>query len=346
MRADPNASDVRAALNRVTASPAFQKANQLASFLRYVVEEALAGRGERLKAYTIATSALGRDNTFDPQTDPIVRVEAGRLRRALDQYYGGDGCNDLIVIELPIGSYVPSFRCLTSHGREWLGMAARQGGRSVGVNSRQDQGFDGLADVLPQVIALCRTIGELGQIQPLPFTYENTDATAIEVVVMLDDLIAKLTRAGDLRSAVEAILDAAIKLHDTNLGNIQLFDEKTGDLTIIAQRGFKTPFLEFFASVSASDSSACARALLDGGPVIIADVEQDEGFAPYRAVAAEAGFRAVQSTPLITSAGEIVGMLSTHFPQPHEPSRLAMLTTQLYARLAADAVVRLKTSGA
>jgi len=109
MRTDPNVSDVRAALNRVTASPAFEKSNQLASFLRYVVEEALAGRGERLKAYTIATAALGRDNTFDPQIDPIVRVEAGRLRRALKAYYADEGRNDAVVISLPVGQYTPVF---------------------------------------------------------------------------------------------------------------------------------------------------------------------------------------------------------------------------------------------
>jgi adenylate cyclase len=63
-----------------------------------------------LKAYTIAADALGRDANFDPQNDPIVRVEAGRLRRALDHYYTDGGCNDPIVIELPRGHYVPVFR--------------------------------------------------------------------------------------------------------------------------------------------------------------------------------------------------------------------------------------------
>jgi hypothetical protein len=75
-----------------------------------VVEEQLAGHGSRLKAYTIAADALGRDANFDPQNDPIVRVEAGRLRRALDHYYTNGGCDDPIVIELPRGHYVPVFR--------------------------------------------------------------------------------------------------------------------------------------------------------------------------------------------------------------------------------------------
>ena len=64
---------------------------------------------EYLKGYTIATEALGRDDNFDPQIDPIVRVEAGRLRYALEHYYSNGGAGDPVVIELPRGSYVPTF---------------------------------------------------------------------------------------------------------------------------------------------------------------------------------------------------------------------------------------------
>jgi hypothetical protein len=107
-RHDP--ATVRATLDRLLASPPFRKSAQLANFLRFVVEEALADRGDRIKAYTIATAALGRDDTFDPQADPIVRVEAARLRRALRTYYANGGGDDAIVIELPTGSYTPVFR--------------------------------------------------------------------------------------------------------------------------------------------------------------------------------------------------------------------------------------------
>ena len=74
---------------------------------------ALAGRSDRIKGYTIGVHALGRGESFDPQTDPIVRVEAGRLRRALARYYAGAGSTDPLVIELPRGGYVPTFRALT-----------------------------------------------------------------------------------------------------------------------------------------------------------------------------------------------------------------------------------------
>ena len=106
----PQQADIRAALDRVVSSAHLSKSPQLASFLRFVVDETLAGRAERIKAYTIAADALGRDANSDPQNDPIVRVEAGRLRRALDHYYTDGGTNDPVVIELPRGHYVPVFR--------------------------------------------------------------------------------------------------------------------------------------------------------------------------------------------------------------------------------------------
>ena len=105
----PSESDVRAALERIVASETFRSSPQLGAFLRFIVEEALAGRGASLKGYTIGVEALGRDPRFNPQIDPIVRVEATRLRRAMERYYSGDGIGDPVVIELPRGSYVPAF---------------------------------------------------------------------------------------------------------------------------------------------------------------------------------------------------------------------------------------------
>ncbi len=107
---------VRAALARLLASPPICKSAQLTNFLSFVVEEALAGRGDRIKAYTVATSALGRGETFDPQTDPIVRVEAARLRRALRAYYANGEHDQAIMIELPTGTYTPVFRLLERQG--------------------------------------------------------------------------------------------------------------------------------------------------------------------------------------------------------------------------------------
>ena len=109
----PSEPEVRAALERMAASDPFRTSPQLGAFLRYVVDAVLTGRGASLKGYTIAVEALGRDPRFNPQVDPIVRVEATRLRRAMERYYAGAGSTDPVVIALARGSYVPTFsrRC-------------------------------------------------------------------------------------------------------------------------------------------------------------------------------------------------------------------------------------------
>lgn len=106
----PTTEEIRAALGRVAVSEAFRACPQLVAFLRYVVEATLRGGQDRIKGYTIAVEALGRADDFNPQDDPIVRVEAMRLRRALQRYYANGGRDDAVQIVLPVGSYVPEFR--------------------------------------------------------------------------------------------------------------------------------------------------------------------------------------------------------------------------------------------
>jgi hypothetical protein len=106
----PSTEEIRAALDRIAASEAFCACPQLIAFLRYVVEATLRGGQDRIKGYTIAVEALGRGDDFNPQDDPIVRVEAMRLRRALQRYYANGGRDDAMQIVMPLGSYVPEFR--------------------------------------------------------------------------------------------------------------------------------------------------------------------------------------------------------------------------------------------
>ncbi|WP_346899886.1 hypothetical protein [uncultured Roseibium sp.] len=105
--------DARLALHKVLTSPEFSSVIQLRSFLNYVVSKAIEDRLDEIKGYTIAVEALGRDASFNPVTDPIVRVEAARLRRRLTKYYTGSGKHDPIVIAIPKGSYVPVFELRT-----------------------------------------------------------------------------------------------------------------------------------------------------------------------------------------------------------------------------------------
>ncbi len=108
--ADVPAADVRAALARVLRSSPFARSPQLQRFLTFLVDETLAGRGERLKEYVIGLEVFARPPSYDPRVDSLVRVEARRLRAALAGYYSAEGRGDDVAIELRKGSYVPSFR--------------------------------------------------------------------------------------------------------------------------------------------------------------------------------------------------------------------------------------------
>src|ERR1700733_11957043 len=105
----PAPDEVRAQLERMTASDDFIRSPQLGAFLRFVVESVLQGKSDRIKAYTIGVDGLRRDAKFGPHRDPIVRVEAAGVRRTIDRYYAGLGADDAIRIDLPRGSYIPTF---------------------------------------------------------------------------------------------------------------------------------------------------------------------------------------------------------------------------------------------
>ena len=91
------------------ASEPFANADRLSRFLRYVVERTLDGESDQLKEYAVGVSVFDRSEQYDPRVDSIVRVEAGRLRTKIDEYYRSCDGSDAIVIRLPKGSYAPVF---------------------------------------------------------------------------------------------------------------------------------------------------------------------------------------------------------------------------------------------
>ncbi|MBT8364845.1 MAG: hypothetical protein KJP23_09075, partial [Deltaproteobacteria bacterium] len=105
----PTPAAIRDQLERILQSAEFRASDKQRKFLSFVVDETLAGRASQLKGYTIAVTVYGRTEKFDPQVDPIVRVEAGRLRRALEHYYLTAGKNDPVRIKIPKGGYIPAF---------------------------------------------------------------------------------------------------------------------------------------------------------------------------------------------------------------------------------------------
>ena len=164
---------------------------------------------------------------------------------------------------------------------------------------------------------------------------------SVDVEQRLAALNKNISATSSLEEALSTALDAAIALLHADFGNIQLY--RAGVLTIAAQRGFHEKFLRYFQRVEAAQDCACGRAMREGRPMIIADVTLDPQFASFRDVAAEAGYRGVQSTPLVTTSGLFVGMLSTHFRTPHTPSDEEMTLLSLYAGPVADTIQKFVT---
>lgn len=103
------AEEVQRQVKRILDSPEFHATQRQREFLQFVVAETIAGRAEEIKGYTIATRVFGRKEDFDQAMDPIVSIQAGRLRRALERYYLVGGSQDPIRIDIPKGTYVPTF---------------------------------------------------------------------------------------------------------------------------------------------------------------------------------------------------------------------------------------------
>lgn len=108
----PNVSDekLHKHLERILNSKSFEGVDRLKRFLSFIVAETLAGRGDQLKEFTVGEQVFDKGAEFDPRSDPIVRVQAGRLRARLTRYQLEEGGNDEFVIDLPKGGYVPVFR--------------------------------------------------------------------------------------------------------------------------------------------------------------------------------------------------------------------------------------------
>jgi two-component sensor histidine kinase len=150
--------------------------------------------------------------------------------------------------------------------------------------------------------------------------------------------VARLCREhGDqVADCLAVILNAAIELTRADKGNIQLLDSE-GALVIAAHQGFDAEFLAFFERQPAGDGSACAMALATGEQVIVDNVETSSIFsADALQVMLRAGERAVQSTPLKSSTGSTLGMISTHFSEPYRPTEDELTALLLLGGVAAD----------
>jgi signal transduction histidine kinase len=169
---------------------------------------------------------------------------------------------------------------------------------------------------------------------------ETQLAAETDALKKLNLASSRLWQMPDLIAGLDEMLAATIEMLGADMGNIQLLDAQQGVLVIAAQRGFRQDFLDFFREVSTADDSACGRALRSGERTIIDNIEADAAYAPYRPIARSAGYRAVQSTPLMSRDGQPLGMFSTHFGRVHRPSEQDLRRLDLYVRQAADFIER------
>ncbi len=171
---------------------------------------------------------------------------------------------------------------------------------------------------------------------------EQRLAAELDAMTRLHTLSTRLLSADSLTAALEDILENALALCRADFGNVQLYDPEADALVIVVQRGFGPEFLEYFRNVRLDEGSACARAMETGERIVVEDVLLDPDFAPHRPVAAAAGFRAVQSTPLKTRDGRVLGMLSTHYRSPHRLPERDRRLLDLHARHAVDLIERVR----
>jgi two-component sensor histidine kinase len=170
-----------------------------------------------------------------------------------------------------------------------------------------------------------------------------TVSAELEDMRRLNELSTQLMREENkFEVCVSEIVTTAIAIVGADKGNMQLFDHVSRSLKIVAQQGFQEGFLKYFENVDDDVASSCGAAMATNEQVIVDDVLTSETFAdqPAQKVLLEAEVRAVISTPLRSSKGNLLGVISTHFSRPGHPSERQLRLANILARQAADYLER------
>jgi PAS domain S-box-containing protein len=187
---------------------------------------------------------------------------------------------------------------------------------------------------------IARDISERKHAEAALLNSERRLTAEADALAKLNELSTRLWRSRNLKEGLDEILTAVIDLLGADKGNIQVLDAESRTLSVVTQRGFGEDFLEFFRKVDAGDDSACGRALRSGQRIVIEDIEADVPYQPFRAIARAAGYRSVISTPLVSAAGDELGIVSTHFRSVHRSSEQELRRLDLYLRQACDFIQR------
>src|SRR5215467_8553998 len=185
-----SSGEIRAELQRILASGIFATADRMKRFLRFIVDETLAGKGDDLKESSLGIEVYDRDETFDPRVDSIVRVDAGRLRSKLREFYESEGASSRIRIEIPKGSYKPLFkRSKDTNSGTSAKRRTRTGpaGRTIAVlpfadlSPQRDQEYfgDGIAEELMFALSRVPKLRVVSQTSVFAFKGKGMDAREI-----------------------------------------------------------------------------------------------------------------------------------------------------------------------
>jgi signal transduction histidine kinase/ActR/RegA family two-component response regulator len=161
-------------------------------------------------------------------------------------------------------------------------------------------------------------------------------AAELAAMTRLHDLVARLLVSPDLDTALEEVLAATIDIIGTEMGTVHLWDAERNVLSLVALHGFADGIVNPFTDLTCDAGTPCEESAKTGRRVIVEDIQANPLYEPFRGIATKAGYRAVQSTPLVSRSGEVLGVLSTHYSQPHQPSDRDLRILDLYARQAAD----------
>jgi PAS domain S-box-containing protein len=192
---------------------------------------------------------------------------------------------------------------------------------------------------------LRREIADRKRAQMESAVLKDVLAADLAAMTRLHDFRTRLLASTKVRPLLEEVLHAIMALQGADFGLIELYNEKSGALEIVAQCGFEQQLLQDFA-VTCHDALARGRVLQSQERMIIEDVEKDPVFAAQREIVVRAGVRAVQSTPLFSRRGQPLGVVSTQFRYCHRPSDRDLRLTDLYAMYAEDMIERKRSEAA
>ncbi|MBD2073675.1 response regulator [Phormidium sp. FACHB-592] len=197
----------------------------------------------------------------------------------------------------------------------------------------------------PDEIALAEEVAERTWAAVERARAEAVVAADLQETQRLRALGARLITEDDTQTLYQEILAAAIALTRADAGTVQILDVATQELVLLANQGFEQTIITHFDRMSESANTPCGMALKTGNRSFVDfDVPESENPDGARRMLLEAGYRSGQSTPLITRAGKIIGMVSTHWHQHHRPSERELRFLDLLARQAADLIEQRQTA--